>query len=76
MEEEKDRWPIVRNATIATLVVMLGAIPLDLLGYLPAILYCPGSHNILRTHRSGVDCASLAPRSLVRLPCKEIDCDI
>ena len=36
MEEEKDRWPMVRNATIAALVVMLGAIVLDVLGYLPA----------------------------------------
>ena len=36
MEEEKERWPMVRNATIAALVVMLGAIVLDLLGYLPA----------------------------------------
>ena len=35
MEEEKDRWPIIRNATIAALVVMLGAIIIDLLGYLP-----------------------------------------
>jgi hypothetical protein len=35
MEEGKDRWPMVRNATIATLVMMLGAIVVDLLGYLP-----------------------------------------
>ena len=34
MDEEKDRWPIVRNATIAALVVMIGAIVVDLLGYL------------------------------------------
>jgi hypothetical protein len=31
MEEEKDKWPIIRNATIAALVVMLGAIVVDLL---------------------------------------------
>jgi hypothetical protein len=36
MEEEKDRWPMIRNATVGALVVMLGAIVLDLLGYLPA----------------------------------------
>ena len=35
MEEGKDRWPMVRNATIAALVVMLGAIIVDFLGYLP-----------------------------------------
>jgi|RhiMethySRZTD1v2_1073278.scaffolds.fasta_scaffold4537587_1 hypothetical protein len=35
MEEEKDRWTIVRNATIAALVVMIGAIVVNLLGYLP-----------------------------------------
>jgi hypothetical protein len=33
MEDEKDKWPIVRNATIAALVFMIGAI-VDLLGYL------------------------------------------
>jgi hypothetical protein len=31
MEEEKDKWPIIRNATIAALIVMLGAIVVDLL---------------------------------------------
>jgi hypothetical protein len=36
MEEKKDRWPLVRNVTITALVVMVGAIVLDLLGYLPA----------------------------------------
>ena len=36
MEEEKDRGPMLRNATIAALVVMFGAILLDLLGYLRA----------------------------------------
>ena len=35
MEEEKDRWPILRNATIAALIVMIGLIVVDLLGYLP-----------------------------------------
>jgi hypothetical protein len=35
MEEEKDYWPMVRNTTIAALVVMIGAIVVDLLGYLP-----------------------------------------
>ena len=35
MEEEKVRWSIVRNATLAALVVMIGAIVVDLLGYLP-----------------------------------------
>ena len=34
MEEEIDRWPMVRNGTIVALVVMLSAIVLDLLGYL------------------------------------------
>ena len=36
MEEKKDYWPMLRNATIATLVVILAAILLDRLGYLPA----------------------------------------
>jgi hypothetical protein len=35
MEEAKDNWPRLRNVTIAALVVMLGAIVVDLLGYLP-----------------------------------------
>ena len=35
MEEEKDYWPIIRNTTIAVLVVMIGAIVVDLFGYLP-----------------------------------------
>jgi hypothetical protein len=35
MEEEKDYWPIIRNATLAALVVMIGAIVVDLFGYLP-----------------------------------------
>jgi hypothetical protein len=34
MEEEKDKWPMLRNATIAALVVMLGAIVVDVLVYL------------------------------------------
>jgi len=29
MEETKDNWPRLRNATIAVLVVMLGAIVVD-----------------------------------------------
>ena len=33
MEEEKDNWPRLRNATIAVLVVMLGSIVVDLLFY-------------------------------------------
>jgi hypothetical protein len=36
MEEEKDKWPMLRNATIAALVVMLGAIVVDVLVYLLA----------------------------------------
>jgi hypothetical protein len=34
MEKEKDKWPMVRNATIGALVFMIGAIVVDLLGYL------------------------------------------
>ena len=35
MEEEKDRWPMVRKAIVVALVFMFGAILLDVLGYLP-----------------------------------------
>ena len=34
MEEVKDNWPRLRNATIAVVIIMLGAIVVDHLIYL------------------------------------------